>query len=52
MKPEDVEIIVNNQRLIMAAMVKVLKVAGAGKYEEIISMLDDRLLFLTERANR
>jgi hypothetical protein len=46
------EIIIENQRFMMAALVKFLKAEGAGKHEEAIKLLIERLGYLTERENR
>ena len=45
----DLEVIINNQRTIMGAFVKFLKIEGVGKHEETIEYLNERLDYLTKR---
>lgn len=42
----DLDVIINNQRVLMAALVKTLKLDGAGKHEEAIDALETRLIQL------
>jgi hypothetical protein len=50
--PNDLEVIIDNQRIMMAALKRFLKAEGAGKHEEAIELLDQRLGQLTKRETQ